>query len=340
VPGKVENWVVFIEIDNTGLFSIPIKFVKSIVDVTAANYTSCLDKLYILNPTSFLKRMWTFITAFIDPETSEKINMIKKSDFGKLLERIDASQLEQAYGGTLPTREVYWPPVNTLNEPPYNQKVPAGEIPVTKTVEESQKLMTFNPEVSDTRNLSVRQSSDDYKNLPSKGAENSNGVEVTEAQQEKNQNQVNLQESSTKKSVENGSTLKTSLPIENTSTVIERRNEQQPQLDQDGFGYEHTFGGNLTDKKRTDDEKITDQDYRIYQPQEEGLEISVATGVQKDGQPVLVGMDVNEASRIYSGRVGSREGDVVLEKEAQSGGPCGLCNYSKNNSKGESCNIF
>jgi len=119
VPGKVENWVIIIENNSLGLLDFPTKMVKAINDITAVNYTSTLDKLYIMNPSSVLKLSWNMISGLIDPETASKISMLSKSDFPQLLERISADQLERRYGGTLPDRTIFWPPVNTLNQPPY-----------------------------------------------------------------------------------------------------------------------------------------------------------------------------------------------------------------------------
>jgi hypothetical protein len=119
VPGKVENWVIIIESNSMGVFNFPFKIVKTINDVTSVNYTSTLDRLYIMNPSTFLNSSWNIISSFIDPETSAKISMLKKSHFKQLLERISVDQLEERYDGKLPSRKVYWPPINTLNEPPY-----------------------------------------------------------------------------------------------------------------------------------------------------------------------------------------------------------------------------
>jgi hypothetical protein len=119
VPGKVENWVIIIESNSMGVFNFPFKIVKTINDVTSVNYTSTLDRLYIMNPSTFLNSSWNIISSFIDPETSAKISMLKKSHFKQLLERISVDQLEVCYDGKLPNRSTYWPPTNTLNQPPY-----------------------------------------------------------------------------------------------------------------------------------------------------------------------------------------------------------------------------
>jgi len=135
VPGKVENWIIIIETNGAGLFNFPIKMFKTINDVTAGNYTSTLEKLYVMNPSSFLKKSWSFASGFVDPETADKINFMTKSELHELNKTIDPDQLESIYGGTLPTPSVYWPPVNTLGQPPYTEGIKLDiEIATTKAL--------------------------------------------------------------------------------------------------------------------------------------------------------------------------------------------------------------
>jgi len=76
--------------------------------------------LYILNPSSFLKKTWTFISSkksfinllniiigFIDSETASKISMVTKNEYPQLLEKISGDQLLEKYGGTL-REKTYW----------------------------------------------------------------------------------------------------------------------------------------------------------------------------------------------------------------------------------------
>jgi hypothetical protein len=335
-----------------GLFGVPTKFIKAIIDTTSANYTSCLDKLYILNPTSFLKRMWSIISSFIDSETGEKINMLKKNDFPKLLERISPEQLEQVYDGTL-VRESYWPPVNTLNEPPYNQEV----IPViqnqapTKIInEESSKQMSFNPEISDTRNLSVRQSTDEYNKLQTKTSELPNNVVEPIEIDRKDSNKMYISEEGqkviNKRSAEYQSSIKSSLPADNVNNFnSEAKNDQQPQLDQGENGYEITFGGSAFDRKRPDEEelKTEKQVYGVYEPQEDLTDLDAGKKSHtKNTHVTFGGIEVNEVSRVYSGRFGGKDEGILFENETVPGGFCGLCTgpSQKPKEKSDGCNIF
>jgi len=121
VPGKVENWVIFLELNHGGIFDFPTKVLKSINEITSVNYTSTLDRFFIMNPSSVLKKTWSLVSSFIDPETAGKISMVTKSEYPQLLERISKDQLLQKYGGTLPEKYC-WPPENTLNLPPYTKE--------------------------------------------------------------------------------------------------------------------------------------------------------------------------------------------------------------------------
>lgn len=66
----------------------------------SVNFCGCLDKMYILNPSSGLNFMWNAIKGFIDPETLEKINFVTQKNLSVLKDRINEDQLEKKYGGT------------------------------------------------------------------------------------------------------------------------------------------------------------------------------------------------------------------------------------------------
>lgn len=51
----------------------------------------------------------------MDHDTKEKINFLKKKEFHKMLQFIDADQLLEEYGGTLKLPERIWPPVDSYS---------------------------------------------------------------------------------------------------------------------------------------------------------------------------------------------------------------------------------
>ncbi|CAD8212465.1 unnamed protein product [Paramecium octaurelia] len=112
IPGKVENWIFLLESNGLGVFGLPTKALQVVIDTMSTNFGGCLEKMFILNPSSGLSFLWKTISSFLDPETAEKINFLQKKEFMKLQQIIDPNQLEQKYGGTQPNQTTYWPPYN------------------------------------------------------------------------------------------------------------------------------------------------------------------------------------------------------------------------------------
>jgi hypothetical protein len=136
LKGKVENWTVMIETDNMGLFSFPYKILQSIISLTQINFTSRMEKLFLLNPSWSLDKAWKMISAMMDPETSQKINFLQKKAFNKLLDQIPVDQLEVKYGGTAPNVTHFWPPTYSMKEPAYvpPEVEPAHPVQVESTI--------------------------------------------------------------------------------------------------------------------------------------------------------------------------------------------------------------
>jgi len=121
VPGKVENWIIMIDASGCGLLNFPFKIFKKIIQVTSINFPSTLEKIYIMNPSQTIVASWYLIQSLLDPITSKKIALMKKTEYSQLLNKISQSQIETRYGGTLADPETYWPPINTLGKTPYTQ---------------------------------------------------------------------------------------------------------------------------------------------------------------------------------------------------------------------------
>eukprot|EP01016_Furgasonia_blochmanni_P032705 TRINITY_DN3372_c0_g1_i7.p1 TRINITY_DN3372_c0_g1~~TRINITY_DN3372_c0_g1_i7.p1 ORF type:complete len:431 (-),score=81.43 TRINITY_DN3372_c0_g1_i7:263-1555(-) len=54
----------------------------------------------------------------LDPETADKIQFLRESDFKVMLEHIPRNQLEKKYGGDVEDLKTFWPLPYTFNEPP------------------------------------------------------------------------------------------------------------------------------------------------------------------------------------------------------------------------------
>ncbi|EWS72900.1 aspartyl/asparaginyl beta-hydroxylase family protein (macronuclear) [Tetrahymena thermophila SB210] len=127
VKGYVESWVVILETNEKGVTDLELATINKIVQIMAKNFTSTLEKMFITNPSFLFSGAWSLIKNFIHPETSAKINILKKKDFHIMLDYIDADQLEEKYGGTLPNKTTFWPPQNTLKQTINNLQAPVPE---------------------------------------------------------------------------------------------------------------------------------------------------------------------------------------------------------------------
>jgi len=61
VNGFVENWVIIMDIDNLGLFKLPVKAITKIVESTSTYFLTRMEFMFLLNPSFILKTGWNII---------------------------------------------------------------------------------------------------------------------------------------------------------------------------------------------------------------------------------------------------------------------------------------
>lgn len=115
LPGHVETWTIIIETNNMSVWSLPIRHIQSIINVTQMNYPQYLNKMFILKPSFIISTSWSMIKGLLDPETATKIQFLKEDDMPNLLNFIPKDQLEQRFGGSLPNLQEFWPPTSTFH---------------------------------------------------------------------------------------------------------------------------------------------------------------------------------------------------------------------------------
>ena len=98
-PGRVENWIFLLDTKKIGVFGLPLKTLTKVISTMSLNFCTCLEKMYILNPSNGLEITWGTISVLIDHETRDKISFVSEKNWTKLQDGIDLSNLEMKYGG-------------------------------------------------------------------------------------------------------------------------------------------------------------------------------------------------------------------------------------------------
>ena len=100
IPGQVENWVMFCDVNEASFWKPPTKILK-IFEFLQNKYLCRLSSLYIYGMNYILTMCWKIVKKLIDERTSSKFNFISgENDIKQLvLSKIHPSQLERRFGG-------------------------------------------------------------------------------------------------------------------------------------------------------------------------------------------------------------------------------------------------
>lgn len=112
VPGRVENWVMIIDLNDVGMTSLPAKKVQAIVGLTQKHFGGRLFRQFIINMSFMMRKASSLFLNFVDEITQKKIffhnDKTYKPDLAQL---IQVECLEKKYGGRKPDiRQEFFPP--------------------------------------------------------------------------------------------------------------------------------------------------------------------------------------------------------------------------------------
>mmetsp|Transcript_28954 Transcript_28954/g.38590 ORF Transcript_28954/g.38590 Transcript_28954/m.38590 type:complete len:183 (+) Transcript_28954:369-917(+) len=69
VPGRVENWIMIIDLNDIGMTSLPVKKVKSIVDLTQRHFGGRLFRQFCINMSFMMRKSISVFLNFVDDIT-------------------------------------------------------------------------------------------------------------------------------------------------------------------------------------------------------------------------------------------------------------------------------
>lgn len=74
VPGKVENYVLVIDME--GKVFLPIPTLETLIKKLSVVYSSCLEKLFLVNANLMVKLGYNGVKHFVHPDTQKKVNVL------------------------------------------------------------------------------------------------------------------------------------------------------------------------------------------------------------------------------------------------------------------------
>ncbi|ETW60636.1 hypothetical protein PFBG_03453 [Plasmodium falciparum 7G8] len=100
IEGKVEQWRVIIDLTSCSVLNIPIATLKDISKNLSCNYRSRLCKMLVLSAPLVVTGIWHMLKSIIPVVTQQKITITSSEKEKKLLDQVQANQLEKKFGGT------------------------------------------------------------------------------------------------------------------------------------------------------------------------------------------------------------------------------------------------
>lgn len=98
IPGQIENWIMFINLEKTSLLSMP-DAVKKLIKALSDYFIAKLYKSYILGLGGFLKVLFKIMCNFLEEITVRKFVVLDNRKDPNLFQDISPQNLEERFGG-------------------------------------------------------------------------------------------------------------------------------------------------------------------------------------------------------------------------------------------------
>ena len=148
IPGQIENWIMFFNLNGTSLLSLP-EPIKQLVQELSDNFNFRLYKCYVLGMSLIMRILYKFVTNFIGQPNEDKIIILDGKKDKHLFDDFNPDNLEKRFGGRaedlvygrenslfpprMPTDNIFFPYENKNNilitEEEYINRCKKGLIP-------------------------------------------------------------------------------------------------------------------------------------------------------------------------------------------------------------------
>lgn len=112
VPGKVENWVAVVDLQNVGVTQIPKDLLSAMGKALSSNFRGRMFRTFAINMPMLVRALWAVVKNIIDHFQQQKIHIMGGNYKAELLKLIEAKNIEKKYGGELEnlTEGSFFPP--------------------------------------------------------------------------------------------------------------------------------------------------------------------------------------------------------------------------------------
>jgi hypothetical protein len=143
IPGQIENWIMFINLEKTSLFSLPDSM-KKVIKTLSDYFIARLYKSYILGMNGFLRLIFKIMCSFLEEVTVQKFVILESKKDPKLFQEINPQNLEERFGGK--AENCIYEEENCLFPPrmPSNEYFKENEDPKEILISEEEYLERYN----------------------------------------------------------------------------------------------------------------------------------------------------------------------------------------------------
>ena len=99
VPGKVETWLILLDLANVSLTQMPTSALESVMSALRHHYFCNLRRVFVLNASYFVSSVWWVVQYFLEEVTRRKIVFCGRDVGRELREVIPEWTLERRFGG-------------------------------------------------------------------------------------------------------------------------------------------------------------------------------------------------------------------------------------------------